>query len=127
MLFSIFRQTIFNNIICSTFRKQYTKKNPDPIIQRIFPVPLLLQSVVMEHMFRRESVSNVRECVTTTHLVISQPERVTMDVVIIGLENFVKVFSFIVSQTTYYIPGIRRSEFKKTNFACICVFIIYIY
>lgn len=30
MVFSIFRQTIFNNIICSTFRKQYTKKKSRP-------------------------------------------------------------------------------------------------
>lgn len=44
----------------------------------------------MVHTFLMESVSSVRECVKTTHLVTSQPEHVTMDVVIIGLENFVK-------------------------------------
>lgn len=45
---------------------------------------------VMVHTFLMENVSSVRECVKTTHLVTSRPEHVTMDVVIIGLENFVK-------------------------------------
>lgn len=61
----------------------------------------------MVHTFLMESVSSVRECVKTTHLVTSQPEHVTMDVVIIGLENFVKV----------HIPlCFRQDDLKFSNF-----------
>lgn len=45
----------------------------------------------MGHMSLMESVSNVRVCVRTMHLVINRPEDVIMGVAINGLEYFVKV------------------------------------
>lgn len=61
----------------------------------------------MVHTFLMENVSSVRVCVKPTHLVTSQPEHVTMDVVIIGLENFVKV----------HIPlCFRQDDLKCSNF-----------
>lgn len=44
----------------------------------------------MGHMSLMESVSNVRVCVRTMHLVINRPEDVIMGVAINGLEYFVK-------------------------------------
>lgn len=61
-------------------------------------------------------MSNVRECVKTTHLVTSQLERVIMDVVIVGPENFVKVFSSFRNQNSYYVSGITRSNFIFKKF-----------
>lgn len=52
---------------------------------------LLLKNVKMERMFYKESVLNVKVYVRIMHLVTSQPENVITDVVITGLENFVKV------------------------------------
>lgn len=52
---------------------------------------LLLKNVKMERMFYKESVLNVKVYVWIMHLVTSQPENVITDVVITGLENFVKV------------------------------------
>lgn len=61
----------------------------------------------MGRMFHTESVSNAKVCVRTTHLVIYLQVDVMTDAVIIGLESFVKVFSFIRNQTTYYVSGIK--------------------
>lgn len=54
-----------------------------------------LKSVLMEPTSLVVVVSNVRECVPTTHLVTSQPGRVIMGAAIIGLENFVKVLRLL--------------------------------
>lgn len=61
----------------------------------------------MGRMFHTESVSNAKVCVRTTHLVIYLQVDVMTDAVIIGLESFVKVFSFIRNQTTYYVSGTK--------------------
>lgn len=81
------------------------------------PGNIVIHSAVMEHTFRRVIVSNVRECVKTTHLVTSQLERVIMDVVIVGPENFVKnaLMGFTTNNAAAFVVPVYWGTFATKS------------